>query len=246
VWEGEFKDELWSEPAAVSAAEGLVDFARRWARVEHRPTEAERELVGRLSERFPGVADDEEDDEPAVSVYDGGRSLFGSSAGWTQLGEGLADDPLRPNHPLWLLEVLGGAEPNLYALGQETVRGGPTTRYGCRLDVEAARRRGFGWLPSERRARPFWRALRVDVWLDDSGAIRRTAWTSLPYLRPRAVWPPRPGPSWRVVELWDFGVPVEVAVPSNVEQTPPQPFWKTMIELWSWGRDLKREAGHEG
>ena len=110
--------------------------------------------------------------------------------------------------PLWPLDALFGASDDAVLIDSEAVRDVPVTR--CRLTVDLAR--ADAALPAgvSVPSGPYrsLAALPVQVWLDAAGLARRISVCSEPTdAADKQV--------WSIVELWDFGVAVDI--------TPPRP-----------------------
>lgn len=94
------------------------------------------------------------------------------------------------------------------------MRGVPTTRYAAVVDLAARTlRQNFGGPGGVLN-------LRVDVWIDRDGLIRRVQWTAIRRRRIRRLHQ-RLGfaRAIAVTELWDFGLPVNIELP-DVEPLP--------------------------
>jgi hypothetical protein len=106
------------------------------------------------------------------------------------------------------LDALFGASEDAAEIGPETVRGVPATR--CRLTVDLAR--ADAALPSgvSVPAGPYRSLSRLpaEVWLDADGLACRISVSSEPAAAADAQ-------VWSVVELWDYGLAVDI--------TPPRP-----------------------
>jgi hypothetical protein len=175
-----------------------------------------------MTERFTGAfatAGGGPPDDPANAsheeVYDGAAGYLKVGDGWTIFG-GLVDPsgPRGPNDPLWPLDALFGARDDGIVVGAEDVRGEPATRYRTSVDLGLADERlpaGVSVPSAPYRALS---RLPVEVWLDSDGLARRIAVTEDPTATPdRQV--------WAVVELWDFGLPVEINPPDPAEVMAP-------------------------
>jgi hypothetical protein len=83
-----------------------------------------------------------------------------------------------------------------------------------------------------------------EVWISDEGRIHRVSWTRI--VAPRRRWPFKAPQHtlWLTSELWDFGVAVDIEIPS------PQPEDKVRIgemlarirSLWRRKRAYERRA----
>ena len=118
--------------------------------------------------------------------------------------------------PSQTLDYLRGASDDIKRVGTEAVRGSPTTHYSVVLDLEKAAASspngrqtiqslikilGFSKLPAE-------------VWVDGEGRLRKLRYTAdLSKSRVAASARSAPGSLTFTLELFDFGVPVQVAVP---------------------------------
>lgn len=193
-------------------SEGVADLSARRARV----------LAVILTERYrrmfatPG---DEGRDNPGDAsheeVYDGAAGYLRVGDNWTIFG-GLVDPggPRGPNDPLWPLDALFGARDDAVEVGVDDVRGEPTTRYRLTVDLGLADERlpaGVSVPGGSYRALS---RIPAEVWLDSGGLARRIAVATEPTAPPdRQV--------WAVVELWDFGLPVEINPPDPADVMAP-------------------------
>lgn len=110
----------------------------------------------------------------------------------------VAPVPFDPLHPLPALRTAGAAATRR---GSAPVRGVATTRYdidavGSRIDAR------FTDDQLEQR-----RLVSMSVWVDDIGRLRRARWTL------EVTEDGRTRPQTTVVELFDYGVPVDVTAP---------------------------------
>jgi hypothetical protein len=96
-----------------------------------------------------------------------------------------------PGDPAALLGRVRDAARSFTEVGTEEVRGDAVTRYRAEVDREDVDG-GLGLWPGEDQS------VSIDVWVDGEDRLRRLAAGGL------------------TLELWDFGVPVEVAVPDDV------------------------------
>jgi hypothetical protein len=211
----------------TSTREGVADLGRRRVRVaQKRLSEALQDLEEQFARKVPWLEDEDEDetDEPTVSVYIGGAHFFGARGRWTGDASEV-DGPRWHTDPTWILDALAGA-CNVRAGGPDEVRGVATERHSLTVDLKAAEPLR---LPYHGRVhRP---TLRAEVWVDGSDLIRRAAWTQPLRGRRRERDRAKPAPhAWTTVELWDFGLPVQVEVPA-VEPKPRFATARVLLEL---------------
>lgn len=195
--------------------EGVTDF--RHLRSAIRTIEiasALDALADGLVARFPWLDSDERDDEvPRRAVYAGAAHFFGAGDAWTVVSRGDVDGRRGHTDPAWILDVLALAETADARAANEPVRGQPCRRYGFAVDL--GRHAARVDAPPYAGSRPPFIA--GEAWLDAGGRIRRVTWQKVMLLRPRD--PRRPKGStimWETTELWDFGLAVDIAVPSAV------------------------------
>ncbi len=199
--------------ASDRRCEGVADLRARRARVV-----AVSFLTERLTAEFATRGDDHTDDPGQASheeVYDGAACYLKVGDAWT-IFFGLVDPsgPRGPNDPLWPLDALFGARDDGVVVGAEDVRGEPVTRYRFSVDlgladaqlpagvsVPSGPYRGLSRLPAE-------------AWLDSRGLARRVAVVPEPTARADSE-------LWTVVELWDFGLPVEINPPNRDDVVAP-------------------------
>ncbi len=200
--------------------EGVADFAVRRARVSQ-VLVPERMAAGLSA----GMGDDEAIralNEPREMIYDGANAFIRVASRWTSFSVGDPGGPRGSNDPLWPLDALFGARDDAVEVGREAVRGVPVTRY--RLTVDLARAdaavpagvsvpggpyRGLAAMPAE-------------VWLDQDGQARRVAVLTEP------VTASADEPIWAILELWDFGVAVDITPPQPDEVAAPRDVdWET-------------------
>jgi hypothetical protein len=199
--------------AADRRCEGVADFGARRARVSQSLlfTDRATAALAELSDEDAGLRERVEQNE---MIYDGANAYVRVAGRWT--GFFLADPggPRGPNDPLWPLDALFGASEDAAEIGPETVRGVPATR--CRLTVDLAR--ADAALPSgvSVPAGPFRSLSRLpaEVWLDADGLARRISVSSEPTAAPDAQ-------VWSVVELWDYGLAVDITPPGPDEVLAP-------------------------
>jgi hypothetical protein len=195
-------------------AEGVADFAARRARV------AQVMLPGHLASEFAADAARQtlasELSEPTETIYDGANSYLHVGDSWTGFFLGDPAGPSGQNDPLWPLDALFGARGDGAALGAEVVRGAATTRFRLTIDLgraDTALTAGISVPAGPYRALS---RLPAEVWVDDDGRARRIA-VSTDLV-------PSPGDVqiWAVLELWDFGLAVDIAVPRPDEIVAPR------------------------
>lgn len=207
--------------AADRRCEGVADLAARRARVSQSMFFTDG-LTATLIE--PG--DDRglgERVRESEMIYDGANAYVRVADSWTGFFLGDPGGPRGPNDPLWPLDALFGAGNDAVQIGPEAVRGVPATR--CRLTVDLARAdaalpagvsvpsgpyRSLGRLPAE-------------VWLDGAGLARRISVNSEPTAAADAR-------VWSIVELWDFGVPIDITPPGPDEVLAPSEAYRLAEE----------------
>jgi hypothetical protein len=180
-------------------SEGVVDLERRLSRREERSTAAAKFFDEDAAAARATAADDE---PPYITYEQGTTVVFGHEGDWLRLER---KQRSLLNDPTFILDLLAerplaDAEPR----GEEVVGDAACRRLGGRLDLRDA-----GLSDEEERAGPLY----VEAWIDPSGRLARVAWRFPGTTRPRSPVRPREAPSWRTVELWEFGVPVEIEVP---------------------------------
>lgn len=128
-------------------------------------------------------------------------------------------------HPARLLETLRGITADLDGRGEEEVRGVTATRYAGTIDLDDV----LAGAPADERAQleaeldqlgaPGSRSVPVEVWIDADGLVRRL---SMRFDGIAADEGPIgvPGSATMTLELFDFGLPVEVELPAPGEVTP--------------------------
>jgi LppX_LprAFG lipoprotein len=137
---------------------------------------------------------------------------LGQDAGALGLGGGTSD-------PSQLLETLRGVADVVTEEGRETVRGVETTRYVATIDLD----RALAEAPADQRERLEALVDELDaglpevpitVWVDDDGLPRRVT-MELAFGSTEAL------PSTTMsLELFDYGEPVDIVVPSEADVTP--------------------------
>jgi hypothetical protein len=190
--------------AADRRCEGVADLAARRARVSQSLFFTDRATAA-LSEL--GV-------EQSEMIYDGANAYVRVADRWT--GFFLADPggPRGPNDPLWPLDALFGASEEAVEIGPEAVRSVPATRFRLTVDLaraDAALPPGVSVPSGPYRSLS---RLPAEVWLDADGLARRISVSS----EPAAV---ADAQVWSVVELWDYGLAVDITPPGPDEVLAP-------------------------
>jgi hypothetical protein len=120
--------------------------------------------------------------------------------------------------PHWILDALAGVDDRASLAGEDFVRGFLSTRYTFVADLKAAQAAAPGRFelpPHGRVERP---TIRGEAWVDGDGLVRQVNWRQPFRRRPRLPVAKEPVMTiWHSVELWDFGVPVEIEVPAALE-----------------------------
>jgi hypothetical protein len=226
----------------VTSQEGVTDLAARRTRTEQEVPSFLGEWAARTRERYPWLDGDDsaernERERPRpVIVYAGTAEFFGIGDRWSAAVEGDHTAPARGTRdPLWIVEALTYADQET-ARAADVVRGVTCERWEFRVDP--ALHHELRTSGPERIA--------GDAWVDPEGRLRRVTWTRLARGRPR--WPRKASPRhlWHTTELWDFGVPVEIEVPTVApEQPTPWPIGVVQIawELWRRRRAYRRNDG---
>ncbi len=201
-------------PEAVDRrCEGLADFAARRARVMQSLFFTDR-LTAMISELGDGDQDAVEEIRESEIIFDGANAYIHVADARTVFFPADPEGPRGPNDPLWPLDALFGAGDDAGVVGTEDVRG-VATRH-CRLTVDLAR--ADAALPAGVSVpQGPYRSLRqlpAEVWLDAAGLARRIAVNTEPTATPDSH-------IWTVLDLWDFGVPVDITPPGPDEVLAP-------------------------
>ena len=144
-------------------------------------------------------------------------ALYGQQYGGAPVQGGASGDPTRQ------LEYLRGVSDSVEKIGEERVRGVPTTHYEATVDLKgevAGQDAGAKKANQELVERLGTSKLPVEVWIDEENRVRRYALdVSVPMAENSA---PQDAPqaadrlrTRMVIEYYDFGTPVDV-------QAPPQ------------------------
>lgn len=183
--------------------EGVVDFTARLAQVSQQLLPGNmQEITQNLPEAFT---------RPREMIYDGAAELMRSGESWVAFCPAERDGPRHHSDPLWLLDALFGAGADVIEVGTDTIRDVRTTHYQLTVDLTVADEllpAGIG-VPEasfrDLRRQP------AEVWLDDTGLARRIAIQNIAGNRE----------VWKVIEFWDFGVPVTITPPDPGQITTP-------------------------
>lgn len=216
--------------AADRRCEGVADLAARRARVSQSLFFTEGATAEFVAERATATLTESGDDGPGLDertvqsemIYDGANGYVQVAGKWT--GFFLADPggPRATSDPLWPLDALFGARDDAVESGPEVVRGVPVTRCRCTIDLaraDAALPAGVSVPTGPYRSLS---RLPAEVWLDADGLARRISVTD-----PDAAADAR---VWSVVELWDFGVAVEITPPGPDELLAPSEAYRLAEE----------------
>jgi hypothetical protein len=197
--------------AADRRCEGVADLAARQARVSQSMffTDGVGAAVLELSADDPGLRE-----RQAEMIYDGANAYVRVADTWTGFFLGDPGGPRGPNDPLWPLDALFGAGDDAVEIGPEAVRGVPATRWRVTVDLaraDAALPAGVSVPSGPYRSLS---RLPAEVWLDADGLARRIAVNSEPAA-------PADAQVWSIVELWDYGVAVDITPPGPDEVLAP-------------------------
>jgi hypothetical protein len=203
----------------ATAQEGVTDLARRRTRTDREAPEMLQAWARRLTARWPWLGEEDEDERAArtTTVYWGRACLVDLGAGrWMAAdnGHGALD-------PLGIVDALAYAEA-VDARGDATLRGVACRRWSFRADPPT------GVEPS---------GVAGEAWIDHDGRLRRVTWTYRSPRRPRGAGRHR---LWTTTELWDFGIPVEIAPPPVVVPDRGTSFPTAFKELAHTLRERKR------
>jgi hypothetical protein len=157
-------------------------------------------------------------DEPVIYMR---SSIFGSLPGgreWMALDFSFLQEPDAPlpagGDAMGELELLEAVADKVRKLGQEDVRGVPTTRYSGTVDVsdraDQLREQGAKELASQVEAAP---PLKIEAWIDTDGLVRRMRYV-------KSEGKEGGGKSTTMdmrMDFFDFGFEPEIAVPESDE-----------------------------
>jgi hypothetical protein len=207
---------------ADKRCEGVADLAARRASVLQSLVFTEG-FTAKVMEDSRGDPSLLERIEHAEMIYDGANAYNRVADRWT--GFFLVDPsgPRGMTDPLWPLDALFGASDDAVQIGSEAVRGVLVTR--CRLAVDLARADAALSAGVSVPSGPYrsLAALPVEVWLDAAGLARRISVCSEPTdAADKQV--------WSIVELWDFGVAVDITPPRPDEVLPPREAYRLAEE----------------
>jgi hypothetical protein len=86
--------------------------------------------------------------------------------------------------------------------------------------------------------------LHVRACVDPEGRLVRGSWSSPPMVRPRHLLRRDIKPLWRIVEFWDFGLPLDIELPEADPWDPDDEdipsLFAIAVDLWKRRRDWKR------
>jgi hypothetical protein len=212
----------------VSRIEGVADLKRRVARttLQHMTSELDNEMQSKFSE----PVDDPEEEEARLgarafikmfklsleNVYVGGATYTHvADEGWADFRGGDRNGPTSIDNPLWLLDALLGARDDAVELGTDDVRGTPTSHLRLTIDLASADDQlTTGIMAPGPQPYRFLRQLPAEVWIDEQGLVRRMSYQSEPAGAGRGEW-------WQTTELWDFGLDVQIEIPTEDELIAP-------------------------
>ena len=191
--------------------EGVADLAARRARVSQSMffTDGVGAAVLNLSADDPDLLE-----RQAEMIYDGANAYVRVADRWTGFFLGDPAGPRGPNDPLWPVDALFGASDDAVEIGPEAVRGVPATRWRLTVDLaraDAALPAGVSVPSGPYRSLS---RLPAEVWLDADGLARRISVNSEPTA-------PADAQVWSIVELWDYGVAVDITPPGPDEVLAP-------------------------
>jgi hypothetical protein len=213
--------------APTHAADGVFDFDRLDGRVKAKgPRRAsEHVIIAGGAVYVPMTNERVDPDDPcagkAWGVFDYPRHARDETL--AAIGETIPADfasPV-PLDPSQVLESLAQSDAAISAIGTDTVRGVHTIRYRVD-DVEPDLRERLQQGDDEASL------TRLEVFVDPRGRLRRAVWTL------HHEWTDVDGTTFghdatTTVELWDFGVEVDVAAPSADDTCDyPELFARTM------------------
>jgi hypothetical protein len=208
--------------AADRRCEGVADLAARRASVSQSLffTDGVTATLIELGDDDPGLRGRAGQSE---MIYDGANAFVRVADSWT--GFSLVDPggPRGPNDPLWPLDALFGAGDDAVEIAPEPVHGVPATRYRLAVDLaraDAALPAGVSVPSGPYRSLS---RLPAEVWLDAAGLARRISVCSEPAAAADAQ-------VWSIVELWDFGVAVDIAPPGPGEILAPSEAYRRADE----------------
>jgi hypothetical protein len=161
-------------------------------------------------------------------IYDGANAYVRVAGRWTGFFLADPDGPRAVSDPLWPLDALFGAGDDAVEIGADAIRGVPATR--CRLTIDLARADAALTAGVSVPSGPYRSLSRLpaEVWLDSAGLARRISVNSEPTAATDAQ-------VWSVLELWDFGVAVDIAPPGPGELLAPSEAYR-LAEEESHGR----------
>lgn len=181
---------------------GVADLAARRARM------SQVLMPERITAKFSEPREDniilDVLSDPRETMYDGANMYMQVAGRWTGF---FLTDPAGPrgfNDPLWPLDAMSGANADAVEVGPGKLRDVPVTRY--RLTVDLARADAAVPAGVSVPSGPFRALSRVpaEVWLDAAGLIRRAAVSADPTSGDESL-------TWAIVDLWDFGLAVDIA-----------------------------------
>jgi hypothetical protein len=199
--------------AADRRCEGVADLAARRASVLQSLFFTDG-LMAKVTEDSTGDPGLREYVEHVEMIYDGANAYNRVADRWTGFFLVNPSGPRAVTDPLWPLDALFGASDDAVQIRSEPVRGVPVTR--CRLTVDLARADAALLAGVSVPSGPYrsLAALPAEVWLDAAGLARRISVCSEPTdVADKRV--------WSIVELWDFGVAVDITPPPPDEVLPP-------------------------
>ncbi len=210
------------EPDVVDRrCDGLADLAARRARVSQSLFFTDELMAKAIEQRDPDLGPPEITESEII--FDGPNAYIRVADAWTVFFPADPDGPRGPNDPLWPLDALFGAGDDAVEIGTEAVRGVATTH--CRLTVDLAR--ADAALPAgvSVPGGPYrsLRQLPAEVWLDAAGCARRISVNSEPTGGAESR-------IWSVIELWDFGVTVDITPPGPDEVLAPSEAYRRAEE----------------
>jgi hypothetical protein len=214
--------------AADRRCEGVADLAARRASVSQSLlfTDGVTAALIEFGDDDPGLRGRVEHSE---MIYDGANAFVRVADRWTGFGMVDPGGPRGPNDPLWPLDALFGAGDDAVETGPQAVRGVPATRYRLAVDLaraDAALPAGVSVPSGPYRSLS---RLPAEMWLDAAGLARRISVCSEPAAAADAQ-------VWSIVELWDFGVAVDITPPGPDEVLAPSEAYR-LAEEEPPGRD---------